>query len=88
MIGLVLFSTSHPGDVFASKNITITTLDTTPIPTQIVIESTATVDPASIGDTSGVISIGMIVVIIILAGVLWGSLNLRRESLNNNQSKE
>jgi len=86
VLGLVLFSTSHTGIVFASMKTTITALDPTPLP--MVFEATATVDPASIGDTSGVIAIGLIVVFIILAGVVWGTLELRQESLRNNQTKE
>jgi hypothetical protein len=41
----------------------------------------------SIGDTSGVVAIGMIVVVIILAGVLWGVLDLKSESRKNRQEK-
>lgn len=88
IIGLVLFSTSHTGVVVASNNTTHSSFDTTPIPTLILVEATATVDPATIGDTSGVIAIGMIVVFIILAGVLWGSLELRQEIVKNSQSKD
>lgn len=86
VLGLVLFSTSQIGIVFASRTTTITALDPTPLPT--LFEATATVDPASIGDTSGVIAIGMIVVFIILAGVVWGTLGLRQESSRNKQPKE
>ena len=34
---------------------------------------TPTINPESIGDTSGVISFGMIIVFVIIAGVIWGS---------------
>jgi len=44
-----------------------------------VIQPTATVDAASIGDTSGVITMGMIMVIIIIAGILWGSREYKME---------
>ena len=88
IIGLVSLSTNHAEIVYASKNTTITALDTTPVPAQISIEATATVDPASIGNTSGVIAIGIIVVFIILAGVIWGSLEIRRESLKNSKPRE
>ena len=88
IFGLVLISANRPSIVFASKSMTFTTLDPTPVSTQTIIAVTATVDPARIGDTSGVIAIGMIVVFIILAGVLWGSLELRQESVKNSQPKE
>lgn len=86
VLGLVLFSTSLTGNVFASTNTPITSFILTPSPTG--IEATATVDPATIGDTSGVIAIGMIIVFIILAGIAWGSLELRQDSSKNRQSKE
>ncbi len=86
ILGLVFFSTNHTSIVFASRNTTFTALDPTPIP--LLFAATATVDPASIGDTSGVIAIGMIVVFIILAGVIWGTLELRQESSRNKQPKE
>jgi len=85
-LGLFIFTTSHTGMVFASRNTPITAL--TPTPTPMIIEATATVDPASIGDTSGVIAIGIIVVFIVLAGVGWGSFELRQESLKNRKTKE
>jgi hypothetical protein len=47
------------------------------LPTQ--MEATATIDPASIGDTSGVIAIGMLIVFIILLGIIWGSRGLKLE---------
>jgi hypothetical protein len=62
-------------------------MTSTPMPNVINIsmEATATVDPASIGDTSGVIAIGMIVVLIILVGVLWGS---REINMGTHKTKE
>jgi len=59
----------------------LATLPATPGPT-------ATVDPATIGDTSGVIAFGMIVVFIILVGVLWGSYEFRMEAKKNRTPRE
>jgi hypothetical protein len=90
IIGLLFSGANHTQVVFASKNPTISALTPTPLPVpiQTSLEATATVDPASIGDTSGVIAIGMIVVFIILAGIVWGSLELRQESRKTRQPKE
>lgn len=85
-LGVIFFSPNHTGIVFASMNTTTTPL--TPTPTPQHIEATATVDPESIGDTSGVIAIGTIVVFIILAGVVWGTLESRQESLKSRPPKE
>jgi prepilin signal peptidase PulO-like enzyme (type II secretory pathway) len=82
----VLFSISDNSIVFASGDMPVSSL--TPSPVQTAILATSTVDPASIGDTSGVIAIGLIVVFIILAGVVWGSLELYQESKRNNLPKE
>lgn len=86
VLGQVLFSISDNSIVFASGDMPISSL--TPSPIQTAILATSTVDPTSIGDTSGVIAIGLIVVFIILAGVVWGSLELYQESKRNNLPKE
>lgn len=86
VLGQVLFSTSDKGIVFASGDMPVSSL--TPSPVQTAILATSTVDPTSIGDTSGVIAIGLIVVFIILAGVVWGSLELYQESVRNNLPKD
>ena len=86
VLGQVLFSISDNSIVFASGDMPVSSL--TPSPVQTAILATSTVDPTSIGDTSGVIAIGLIVVFIILAGVVWGSLELYQESKRNNLPKE
>jgi hypothetical protein len=88
IIGSLLSATRLFSVVLASNYPTLSALSPTPMPAATIVEATATVDPASIGDTSGVIVIGMFVVIIILAGVLWGSLDLRQKSLKTRQPKE
>jgi cbb3-type cytochrome oxidase subunit 3 len=85
-LGLIFFSLNQTGIVYASMETPISSL--TPTPTPQLIEATATVDPESIGDTSGVIAIGTIVVFIILAGVVWGTLELRQEALKSKPPKE
>jgi cytochrome bd-type quinol oxidase subunit 2 len=91
LTGLALSSASRAQIVLASQNLSASfALTSTPWPTVLeeTLEATATVDPASIGDTSGVIAIGMIVVFIILMGVLWGSYEFRQESRTTRHLKE
>ncbi|HBG74062.1 MAG: hypothetical protein A2X25_08310 [Chloroflexi bacterium GWB2_49_20] len=84
--GLILLTAGSP----LSKSLAFPSLNPTPLPNviQTSLEATATVDPASIGDTSGVIAFGIILVFIILAGILWGILELRQESYKTRQTKE
>ena len=53
-------------------------ITTTPTSATIFPTTTATISPDSIGDTSGVISLGMVIVFIIVAGVIWGSLEYKK----------
>ncbi|MFC2065447.1 hypothetical protein ACFLXB_10170 [Chloroflexota bacterium] len=39
----------------------------------------ATIDPDTIGDTSGVIVVGIIIVLIIIVGIIWGGIVYQRE---------
>ena len=57
---------------------------TTPLTTTNTIAPTATIDPDTIGDTSGVIVVGIIIVFIILAGIIWGGIVYQREINDNN----
>lgn|GEM_PF-1559002 len=93
ILGLIFSNPDRSGIVFASTGTTSTPMLSSPTPmlpssTPQLIEPTATVDPESIGDTSGVIAIGTIVVFIILAGVIWGTLELRQDSIKNKPPKE
>ena len=76
--------------VHALQNPNQSVLNPTPLPEfiQSTAGPTATIDPASIGDTSGVIALGMIVVLVILVGVLWGSHEFRMETRKNRSPKE
>jgi len=51
---------------------------TLPIPTP-------TIDPSMIGDTTGVIVVGLIIVLVILIGVIWGGVAYQRESNKDNK---
>ena len=44
----------------------------------------ATIDPDTIGDTSGVIVVGIIIVLIILVGIIWGGIVYQREYNDRN----
>jgi len=65
-------------------------LNPTPMPATLlpIPKPTATIDPTSIGDTSGVIVIGLLVVFVILSGVLWGSYELKMEIRKSRTPKE
>jgi hypothetical protein len=67
-----------------------TALNPTPLPVTLQPSPgpTATIDPASIGDTSGVIAIVIIVVVVILVGVLWGNQEFRMEAQKTRTPKE
>lgn len=71
----VFVASAHQIERAATLIFTPLPVTLTPIPV-----ATATVDPASIGDTSGVLVFGMIVVFIILVGILWGSYEFHLES--------
>lgn len=88
MIGLVLSLSIQVWIASASGFNVNPGSDLTATPVPAILEPTPTVDPATIGDTSGVIALGMIVVIIILAGVLIGSQKLRQETMKKGRPED
>ena len=88
--GIISTKIDHVSMVHALQNPNHSVLNPTPLPE--LIQSTAaptpTIAPASIGDTSGVIALGILVVLVILVGVLWGSHEFRMETRKNRSPKE
>ena len=61
---------------------------TTSTPAPLSFTPSPTLDPASIGDTSGVIAFGVIIVVVILIGVLWGTREWRQASSDHKPTQE
>jgi len=57
---------------------------TAPPLTTNTVAPTSTINPDTIGDTSGVIVVGIIIVFIILAGIIWGGIVYQREIYDHN----
>jgi hypothetical protein len=89
-IGLILAGTDNSLVVDALQVTSATALIPTPLPATLQPSpgSTATIDPTSIGDTSGVIALVIIVVVVILLGVIWGSHEFRMEAQKTRAPKE
>lgn len=90
MVGIFLAGMGNFLVVDALQVTSATALNPTPLPVTLQPSPgpTATIDPASIGDTSGVIAIVIIVVVVILVGVLWGSHEFRMEAQKTRAPKE
>ena len=91
LVAIATLSLTRPVVVVSALQIErAATLIFTPPPVTLAptLGATATVDPASIGDTSGVMAFGMIVVFIILVGVLWGSYEFRMDTKKNGTPRE
>jgi hypothetical protein len=89
-VGLFLPGLGNFLVVDALQVTSVTALNSTPLPVTLQPSPgpTATIDPASIGDTSGVIVIVIVVVIVIIVGVLWGSREFRMEAQKTRAPKE
>jgi len=84
IIVIILSFLSLSKAVSASRTHSLQFEATAPPLTTNTVAPTSTIDPDTIGDTSGVIVVGIIIVFIILAGIIWGGIVYRREIYDHN----